>query len=73
MTLNKLGEIVKDREAWRAAVHGVARVRYDLATEQQSSEYASVVVLQYQGQKQQMPKIKSVSIKFSRSVVSDSL
>ena len=23
MTLNKLQEIVKDREAWRAAVHGV--------------------------------------------------
>ena len=25
MSLNKLGEIVKDREAWRVAVHGVAK------------------------------------------------
>ena len=24
MSLNKLGEIVKDREAWRVALHGVA-------------------------------------------------
>ena len=35
MSLNKLQEIVKDREAWRAAVHGSQRVGQDLATEQQ--------------------------------------
>jgi len=27
MSLSKLREIVKDREAWRAAVHGVTRNR----------------------------------------------
>ena len=25
MSVSKLGKIVKDREAWRAAVHGVAK------------------------------------------------
>ena len=30
MSLNKLSEIVKDREAWRAAVHGVAKGRTQL-------------------------------------------
>ena len=32
MSLSKLWEMVKDRKAWHAAVHGVAN---DLATEQQ--------------------------------------
>jgi len=37
MSLSKLQEMVKDREAWRATVYGVARVRHNLATEQQQS------------------------------------
>ena len=39
MNLGKLQEMVRDREAWRAAVHGVARVRHDWATEQQQHTY----------------------------------
>ena len=35
ISLSKLQEIVKNRAAWHAAVHGVEGVRHDLVTEQQ--------------------------------------
>ena len=38
MSLSKLREIVKNREAWHAEVHESQRISHDLATEQQQQE-----------------------------------
>ena len=35
MSLSKPRERVKDREAWSASAHGVAKSQHNLATEQQ--------------------------------------
>ena len=39
MSLSKLWKIVKDREVWRSAVHGVAELDLTLATEHQLTSY----------------------------------
>ena len=46
MSLSKLRETAKDREAWRAAVHGVQRAGHDLATEQQQQWLLGVMSVQ---------------------------
>ena len=45
MGLSKLREMVTDREAWRAVVHGVAKSQTRLTTEQEQQQQ-----LPYQGE-----------------------
>ena len=45
MNLIKLWEIVEDRGAWHASVHGSHRVKRDLATEQQQQQTGTNVVI----------------------------
>ena len=43
MSLSKLREIVVDRVAWCAAIHGVAKIGLNLAAEQQQGGFNHVV------------------------------
>ena len=44
-SLSKLQEMVKDKEAWHAAVHGSQRLGHDLVTEQKIHKiiYLSII------------------------------
>ena len=44
-SLSKLQEIIKDREARHASVHGVTEVGHDLATKQQQLEFTRSLLL----------------------------
>ena len=44
-SLSILRDIVKDREAWCASVHGGQRVRHDLAAEQQQQESFAFILV----------------------------
>ena len=52
MSLHELREIVTDREAWRATVHGLQRVRHNRVTEQQQQFWMTLVGYSPQGHRE---------------------
>ena len=73
VNLSKLQETVKDREAWRAAIHGVG---HNLTTEQQQIhlwQYGWTWGHYAKWNNSEKDKYHRISVQFSRSIVSDSL
>ena len=46
-SLTKLREIVKDREAWHAAVHGIAKSRTRLSEQQTMVQLSKLTLVHY--------------------------
>ena len=43
MNVSKLQDIVEDRRAWYAAIHGAEKVGHNLVTEQQQQQQIDIV------------------------------
>ena len=68
MILYKLWEVVKDRTAWRAAVHGVTKIQTDLVTKQQQQQWG----LSFSMQDLQLQLVGSFSVAACRFLVGSS-
>ena len=78
MSLSKLWEIVNNREAWHATVHGVTNVGYDLVSEQQIGHKMGKLLLTFIRFWESLPRGKQVNVtrtadSFLQSLNHDSL
>ena len=69
MSLSKLQEIVKDREAWHAAVHGITWVRHDLVTEQQQQKKKQLKDLDIKTKKKKKKRAEEIYFKVCVSLL----